>query len=129
MLGMRPHETVHGMYRFLTLLRYIIARNPEYDFDYEPIDNERGERVTYYDVSNNQPGGGQQGQMNYGGTARPQPKGQQQSGIISNAPAASESGAVAGASSSSEQHVPSGENAPPTYADAVKGDHKVQTRD
>jgi hypothetical protein len=129
MLGKKPYESVQDLYRILTFTRYIIARNPEYDFDYEPIDNERGERVTYYYVSHNQRGAGQEGQMNYGGTGRQQPQGQQQSGVVSNAPVASESGAVAGASSSSEQHVPGGENAPPTYADAVKGDHKVQTRD
>jgi uncharacterized membrane protein YqaE (UPF0057 family) len=106
---------------------YIIARNPEHDYDYEPIDNERGgERVTYYYVSHNQRGAGQQGQMNYGGTAPSQPKGQQQSGVISTAPGPNDSAAV-GASSSSEQRVPGGDNAPPTYDDAVKGDHKVQT--
>ncbi len=106
---------------------YIIARHPEHDYDYEPIDNERdAERVTYYYVS--QRGAGQAGEMNYGGTGRPQPKGQQQTGIVSNAPANSNN-SPAGASSGREQHVPGGENAPPTYDDAVKGDHKVQTTD
>ncbi|ERF71493.1 hypothetical protein EPUS_00482 [Endocarpon pusillum Z07020] len=108
---------------------YIIARYPEHDYDYEPIDNERGtERVTYYYVSHNQRGTGPEGEMNYGGTRHPQPKGQQQTGVVSNAPAPSNS-SPAGASSSREQHVPGGENAPPTYDDAVKGDHKVQTAD
>jgi hypothetical protein len=109
---------------------YIIARNPEYDYDYEPIDNERGgERVTYYYISHNQRGERQQGQMNYGGTRNQQPKPQQESGVVSTAsPPPGGAGAGAG-SSSREQHVPGGENAPPTYADAVKGDHKVQTND
>lgn len=96
---------------------YIIARYPEHDYDYEPIDNERGgERVTYYYVSHSQRGAGGQGQMNYG-TAHQHSTGQQQSGAV-------------GASSSGEQHVRSGDNAqPPPYADAVRGDHKVQTND
>jgi uncharacterized membrane protein YqaE (UPF0057 family) len=108
---------------------YIIARYPEQDYDYEPIDNERGgERVTYYYVSHNERGAGQQGQMNYGSTGRQQPKTQQQSGVVSTDAPRSSSGA-AGASSSTAQHASDGDNAPPTYDDAVKGDHKVQTDD
>jgi hypothetical protein len=84
--------------------------------------------VTYYYVSHNQQGAGQQGQMNYGGTTHQQPKGQQQSGIVSTDPDRGTSGAAA-ASSSNEQHAPSGDAAPPAYADAVKGDNKVQTDD
>lgn len=107
---------------------YIIARNPEHDCDYEPIDNEHGDdRVVYYYVSHNQRGAGQQGQTNYGGTAHSQPKNQQQSGIVSTDPRSSnaEGGAVAG--SSSQRQEGDEENAPPTYADVVQGDHKVQT--
>ncbi len=106
---------------------YIIARHPEHDYDYEPIDNERG-RVTYYYVSPDQQRAGQQGRMNYGGARHPQPKGQQQTGVESHPPVPSNS-SPAGASSSREQNVSGGENAPPTYDDAVKGDHKVQTAD
>lgn len=111
---------------------YIIARNPEYDYDYEPIDNEQGsgERVTYFYVAHNQQEAGQPGQTNYGGTANQPPKGpQQQSGVVSTASAPSGSGPAGPSSSSRQHHVPGGENAPPTYADAVKGDNKVQTDD
>ena len=66
--------------------------------------------------------------MNYGGTARQQPKPSQQTGVVNAASASG--GADSGVGSSRrEQHAPDGENAPPTYADAVKGDHKVQTDD
>ena len=108
---------------------YIIAGNPEHDYDYEPIDNERGtNRVTYYYVSPDHQGEGQQGAMNYGGQRRPQPKGQQQTGVVSNPPAPSNT-SPAGSSSSREPHIPGGGHAPPTYDDAVRGDHKVQTAD
>lgn len=110
---------------------YIIASNPEQDYDYEPVDDERGAaRVTYYYVSHSQRGAGQHGQMNYGGaTVRQQPKGHQQSRVVSATPGASGSGAPE-IGSNGEQSVPSGDNAPPPpYADAVRGDHKVQTND
>lgn len=82
--------------------------------------------------------------MNYGGTANagraqgkpnansnaPQQPSQaaQESGVVATNP--SMEGQIAGSSSTpAETHVPGGENAPPTYADAVKGDNKVQTDD
>lgn len=106
---------------------YIILKYPDQDYDdvaYEPIpggssqrrDLENG-RVTYYYVSNpplqhlSQQQGygtvdrGQQAHSN--SNAAPKPSGQPREG--------------AGSSS--------GQTAPPTYAEAVRGDNKVQTQD
>lgn len=69
--------------------------------------------------------------MDYGTgtTVRQQPKGDQQSGVVSAAPGAGGTGTPE-VGSNSEQPVPSGDNAPPPpYAVAVRGDHKVQTND
>ena len=103
---------------------YIIARNPERDPDYEPIGQDaEGGRVTYYYVAQGPPNARQQ--QGYGGTSnrqrmevphatKPTPP-QQQNGT---ATATAHRG-----ESSSGQTGP-----PPTYADAVQGDHKVQTQ-
>jgi len=85
--------------------------------------------VTYYYVSHDQRGAGQQGQMNYGGTGQQQPKRPQHSGVVSTDTAPASVGDATTGSSSSEQRVPRGDSAPPTYTDAVKGDNKVQTDD
>ncbi|KAJ5152145.1 hypothetical protein N7492_010440 [Penicillium capsulatum] len=104
---------------------YIILKYPEPDYDdvaYEPIpggasqrrDLENG-RVTYYYVSN-QPLQHPSQQRAYGAVdqhapAQPKPSNQPQQG---------------GAGSSSGQ----GEaRPPPTYAEAVQGDNKIQTQD
>ena len=89
---------------------YIIAKFPEADPAYEPVDGGesgvRGERVTYYFITGSNgeqirrerqlPGGYG---TNEGMRAEaPRPEGERSSGGV-----------------------------PPTYAEAVKGDHKVQT--
>ncbi|POR39555.1 Plasma membrane proteolipid 3, partial [Tolypocladium paradoxum] len=99
---------------------YIIAKFPEPAYEYEalPGDHEGG-RVTYVYVQhghgcheNRQPH--PQGAMNYGtrGGGQPQPS-QQQSGVM----------ASGEGSSNNEGGVP------PSYAEVVAGDHKVQSRD
>ncbi|KAJ6144988.1 UPF0057-domain-containing protein [Penicillium chermesinum] len=90
---------------------YIIVQYPEPDYDdpaYAPIPNDaENGRVTYYYISH------QPAQRSYGTTDQ-QPQ----------APQALPAGA-AGSS-----HGPSqGEARPPTYAEAVQGDHKIQTQD
>ncbi|KAI1083405.1 hypothetical protein F5B20DRAFT_526859 [Whalleya microplaca] len=105
---------------------YIIAKFPEGAYEYErvPQDAEAGGRVTYVFVQ--QPRAGQQGRpspaargghggMNYGTNAASN----------NNNEASSSSAPAAGGSSSSHHH----NNAPPTYAEAVQGDNKVQTQD
>ncbi|PQE10223.1 stress response rci peptide protein [Rutstroemia sp. NJR-2017a WRK4] len=98
---------------------YIIAKFPEHDYDYIP-DSEA--RVTYVVVQEpglrNQrmpkngagPGPQQQGTTGYGATTAPTVQ-QQQNGTW----------ATAGEGSSNA--------VPPTYEQAVRGDHKVQTHD
>jgi hypothetical protein len=109
---------------------YIIAKYPDPEIFYEPLsqDSESG-RVTYVivqspnggsrrvpknSVRNGQTGGAAGG---YGTTVpMAPPVHQDANGTWSNSAVEGSSGGVAA--------VP-----PPTYADAVKGDHKVQTRD
>ncbi|KAI1327531.1 putative stress response RCI peptide [Xylariaceae sp. FL0255] len=88
---------------------YIIAKFPDAsDYESVPQDHERGERVYVFVPSHNQQRRQQQPKpprndpMNYGST--------------NNQAASSSSG-------------PSDERAPPTYAEAVKGDNKIQSQD
>ncbi|KAI0874653.1 hypothetical protein GGS24DRAFT_331829 [Hypoxylon argillaceum] len=103
---------------------YIIAKFPEAD-DYErvPQDYESGGRVTYVYVQAPQPH--QQPQ------SQPQPQQQPKHGQPMNYGTASASApAPAGSSSSHQGSSSNGDNndrAPPTYAEAVKGDHKIQS--
>ncbi|KAL6901405.1 hypothetical protein GGI43DRAFT_383025 [Trichoderma evansii] len=104
---------------------YIIAKFPEPAYEYEAIPNDReGGRVTYVYVQT--PHGphcqppkpqGSSNQMNYGTTSHqspsPQPQPQQQG--------------VAGSGEGSSN--PEGQGVPPSYAEVVAGDHKIQTRD
>ncbi|EED22950.1 stress response RCI peptide, putative [Talaromyces stipitatus ATCC 10500] len=105
---------------------YIIMKYPDaedYPEGYEPVDGsgrdvENGRRVTYYYVSHQAPVP-PRSDRRYGATDNsnsntpaPQVPSQTRSGNSSVAPDAS----------SSSAH-------PPTYAEAVKGDHKVQTQD
>ncbi|KAF2682079.1 UPF0057-domain-containing protein [Lentithecium fluviatile CBS 122367] len=122
---------------------YIILQYPD-PYDYERVaDHERGHHahttadgaVTYYYVSHGQPQH-PAGQPNYG-TVGSQPSGGQfpgqQSGFVrpqqgksvqaQNGVAGQEVGAP-GASGGEGTSEPSGP--PPTYADVIKGDHKVQ---
>ncbi|KAL7900541.1 hypothetical protein HDV63DRAFT_285666 [Trichoderma sp. SZMC 28014] len=103
---------------------YIIAKYPDPAYEYEAIPNDReGGRVTYVYV---QPHGphfqapkpqGSSNQMNYGTASNqnssPHPQPQQQ-GV-----------ANSGEGSSN----PENQGVPPSYAEVVAGDHKVQTQD
>lgn len=100
---------------------YIIAKNPEYDYEVIPDDEaQQGGRVTYYYISHEQ-GSNLNSQQrpqrsqskNYGtqGSAAPPP-----------VPEGSRPGPSSGAGSGEA-------GAPPSYADAVKGDHKVQSQE
>ncbi|KAK5165357.1 hypothetical protein LTR04_001247 [Oleoguttula sp. CCFEE 6159] len=122
---------------------YIIASYPDPSSDYEGLgqhDPEAG-GATYFVVAQGPPGGAQgaqraQGSQNgYGTVAAPQNQfpGQQQSGTVNSFPQpraqlkpksagrSERPGPEAGAGSSR------GEEVPPSYQEAVKGDHKVQT--
>ncbi|KAE8154501.1 UPF0057-domain-containing protein [Aspergillus avenaceus] len=104
---------------------YIILKYPEQDPDdpfYEPIpgnsrrDAENG-RITYYYVSHQQ--NQHPSQRGYGTVAPPTSSPQQQ-----RQPAPKPQNEPAPGSSSDQGH--SDSRPPPTYAEAVKGDHKVQ---
>ncbi|CAG7562756.1 unnamed protein product [Fusarium equiseti] len=113
---------------------YLIAKYPEPPYEYESLPQDReGNRVTYVYVQcppgphqhgnpqNQQPKPqpkphhGNAGSVNYGttqqasGSSRPAP---QQQGVTNN-----------GEGSSNDQGVP------PSYADVVAGDHKIQSKD
>ncbi|CCT71099.1 related to SNA2 Integral mebrane protein [Fusarium fujikuroi] len=116
---------------------YIIAKYPEPPYEYESLPHDReGNRVTYVYVQcppgphqhghpqNQQPkpqpqphhGGASNnnnsmnyGTQNAGGSSRPAP---QQHGVTNNGEGSSESQGV-----------------PPSYADVVAGDHKIQSKD
>jgi hypothetical protein len=113
---------------------YVILQNPENYEQYRQVrDGERGDgRTTYYVITHDQPG--RQGQPSYG-TVGSQPNagqfpGQQSGGVgsfagqqqknVKSAPAPA-SRPQGGEGSSSQPEGP-----PPTYADVIKGDHKVQ---
>jgi len=108
---------------------YIIARNPEREYDYEPIDNERGERVTYYYVSHTGNGNRQYGTQ--GRQPKPQqPKPQQPPGIRTAPSATPPAGPSQGANVEAGPSQGGDDGAaPPPYSDVVKGDHKLQTQD
>ncbi len=99
---------------------YIIAKFPEHDYDSIPADAESG-RVTYIIVDGTRravkPNTRPQGTGGGYGTTAPMapPVHQDQNGTWNNNPAPAEGS--------------SGGAVPPTYAEAVKGDHKVQSRD
>ena len=100
---------------------YIISVYPEVDGEYEPIgDAERGNATVHhiYVVSQGQ---GQQGQINrsYGTTGQGQ--GEAPKVPEGTRPGQQQAGAGEGSNGAAR--------APPTYAEAIKGDHKVQTRD
>ncbi|KAF2258492.1 UPF0057-domain-containing protein [Lojkania enalia] len=119
---------------------YIILQYPD-PYQYEGLqDGERGQdgSVTYYYITRasgpRRQGGQQGGQPNYG-TVGCQPSQQfpgQQSGVANAFPAPQVQGGqdvqrqdgVAGQEVGGESSQPGGP--PPTYADVIKGDHKVQ---
>ncbi|CAN8102760.1 unnamed protein product [Discula destructiva] len=98
---------------------YIIAKFPEQNYDYERVDeSERGGRVTYVVVRDDgapRPSGGSQ--------PKPPPR-------HANMTYGTNGGAAGHAnnaeSSSSAAAGPSDGAPPPTYAQAVSGDHKIQ---
>ena len=105
---------------------YIIAKYPETDYDSLPQDAE-SQRVTYVIINEN----GQQRRVpknsvqpaGYGTTAPlAPPVHQSQNGTWNN------NGNGAGGSSAAGPSTVEA-TVPPSYAEAVKGDHKVQTRD
>ncbi|KAH7115994.1 hypothetical protein B0J11DRAFT_538924 [Dendryphion nanum] len=119
---------------------YIILKYPE-PYEYQgPRDGERGGdgSTTYYYVAR-APGHGGQPQPNYG-TVNSQPSGGQfpgqQSGVVNPFPAPAKN--TSGNQNVQPQHGVAGHEIngegssqpagpPPTYADVIKGDHKVQT--
>ncbi|KAF1927910.1 UPF0057-domain-containing protein [Didymella exigua CBS 183.55] len=115
---------------------YIILQNPDpYDsYDgYGPVPDQEGGRqgTTYYVVSHTGPAR-QQGGMNYGTVPQ-----QQQTGVTNqNAPKKATKGGKAANGASRPGDAPQhlgGEGSsrepegPPSYADVIKGDHKVQS--
>ncbi|KAL5003102.1 hypothetical protein BDV10DRAFT_155561 [Aspergillus recurvatus] len=107
---------------------YIILKNPEPDYDdpsYQPVPNRRGDiengHVTYYYVSH-QPAPNRS-QRGYG-TMHSQHAANAQSQPRPPAPKPQHEHSAAGSSSQANE-----DTSPPTYAEAVKGDHKVQSHD
>ncbi|KAJ4301383.1 hypothetical protein N0V90_003475 [Kalmusia sp. IMI 367209] len=116
---------------------YIILNNPEHDYEHVPDHERQGGTTRYYIVAHGGPAPhGGNGQMHYG-TVGSQPTGGQfpgqQTGTTNafaqpkpNKSAQPQQGVagqeIGGGQGSSEQ--PNGP--PPTYADVIKGDHKVQ---
>ncbi|KAL2825568.1 hypothetical protein BDW59DRAFT_145984, partial [Aspergillus cavernicola] len=105
---------------------YIILKHPEPDYDdpsYEPVPNRRGDvengHVTYYYVAHQS--AQSPSQRGYGTLPPQQASGPQSESRQPGPKPQYEQGA---AGSSSQGHDES--RAPPTYAEAVKGDHKVQ---
>lgn len=99
---------------------YIIAKHPEYDYEQVPDSEQNGGRVTYYYVSHEQrPQRAQRVQGPSYGTAGNAPQVPKTSRPVNGSDAA---GPSTGAGSGEA-------GAPPSYADAVKGDHKVQSRE
>jgi hypothetical protein len=111
----------------------VILQNPDpYDaYEQVPADGERGDgRTTYYVISHEQP----TGRQNYG-TVGSQPSNGQfpggQSGVNNSfaQPKQSKKGgkpAAAAAPQGGEGSSRQPEGPPPTYADVIKGDNKVQ---
>jgi len=93
---------------------YIIAKHPEPDAEYEPIDQENNGngRVTYYYVSH------EPNRRAYGTQAGPKPNAQSKPKPKL---AAQPGNASAGEGSAQGQ-------APPSYQEVVAGDHKVQSQ-
>ncbi|OAP64914.1 hypothetical protein AYL99_00886 [Fonsecaea erecta] len=113
---------------------YIIARNPERDYDYEVIpDSERGGRggrVTYYYIRHEtvprQDYGTQP--QSHDRPAPPPPAGQGSNRPAPPPPSGSSAHGVepAGPSVGAGSDEP---GAPPSYSEVVKGDHKIQSQD
>ncbi|KAL2840800.1 hypothetical protein BJY01DRAFT_16043 [Aspergillus pseudoustus] len=103
---------------------YIILKYPEPDYDdpsYEPVANRRGDvengHVTYYYVSHNS----NQPQRGYGTLSSQQSSDSQSQQRQATPKPHQEQGAAGSSSQGQDDSRP-----PPTYAEAVKGDNKVQ---
>ncbi|PLN85443.1 UPF0057-domain-containing protein [Aspergillus taichungensis] len=113
---------------------YVIIKNPEPDYDdpnYEPIprsgsrDDVEGGRVTYYYVSHQSP---QLPPQRGYGTVDSQGPPAQRSPKPQNQNSGGSGSGGQGSSQDNSHHQASDEpRPPPTYAEAVRGDHKVQT--
>ena len=101
-------------------VRYIIAKYPEDpESEYQTIPSDQGEqggRVTYYYVNQNELGRGQQ-QQKQPPKKQQQPKQQTGYGTVQNQ----------GMNYEGQGQGSTSQGVPPTYEQAVKGDHKVQT--
>ncbi|KAK5085882.1 hypothetical protein LTS08_006532 [Lithohypha guttulata] len=99
---------------------YIIAKNPEFEYETVPDSeaNQQGGRVTYYYVSHE-------------GRPQRQPQRQQKPnyGTQAQAPPVPQNNRPANAAGPSTSAGSSEAAAPPSYDDAVKGDHKVQRQE
>ncbi|KAJ9658066.1 hypothetical protein H2198_003904 [Neophaeococcomyces mojaviensis] len=111
---------------------YIIAKHPEYDYEYQNVPDDEANvgssRVTYYYVSHESAPRRPGNQRQYGTNAPvPAPS------VPQNKPTSTPrrqggeaAGPVAGPSVNAGSDEP---GAPPSYADAVKGDHKIQRQE
>ncbi|KAJ4311284.1 hypothetical protein N0V84_010530 [Fusarium piperis] len=110
---------------------YIIAKFPEPPYEYEAVPNDReGGRVTYVYVQCPQ---GHHQPQNQQPKPQPQPQNggnnlnygtQNASASSQSRPAPQQQGVVDAGEGSSDNH-----GVPPSYAEVVAGDHKIQSRD
>ena len=114
---------------------YIIAKNPERDYDYEPIaDSEAGRggnRVSYNYVSHTPEGPGGQRSGGYGTAGASPNTAPIGRGVNKSAPPPAIAGHGQGAgqsdaAGSSQDARGNVQGAPPSYSEAIGGDHKVQ---
>ncbi|KAF9872293.1 stress response rci peptide [Colletotrichum karsti] len=114
---------------------YIIAKFPEPDYEYEslPQQDREGGRVTYVFVHGNGPNSSNGPSAPHTRQPKPQPRPSQhqQGGNVSYGTNSNNNANVGG---SRPQQDGAGEGSsdgavPPTYAQAVAGDNKIQTRD
>ncbi|EXJ84375.1 hypothetical protein A1O3_05042 [Capronia epimyces CBS 606.96] len=111
---------------------YIIARNPERDFDYESIPDAESQRVTYYFVRAQPAPPRSYGTQAHNRPAPPPPKpqnrpaqpGDRHAGEASTRPAPPPPSQPEGPSVGAGSEEP---GAPPSYSEVVKGDNKIQT--
>ncbi|KAI1806231.1 hypothetical protein F4811DRAFT_512324 [Daldinia bambusicola] len=111
---------------------YIISKYPEsYEYDPVPQDSERGggRRVTYVFVQEPQPQARPQAQPKTASGSHPSYGATNTNTTATNNHAGASSSSAAGPSNGHDPHDHEGHAAPPTYAEAVKGDHKIQTQD
>ncbi|KAI1377712.1 hypothetical protein F4677DRAFT_444300 [Hypoxylon crocopeplum] len=108
---------------------YIISKYPEaYEYEAVPQDNERGGRVTYVFVQQ-QPDREPQPQSQSQSQPKPTQPNYGTTATNNNNNASSSSAGPANGNSHHDDDDDDDGHAPPTYAEAVKGDHKVQTQD